>query len=74
MCTWTCSTYGGGERCIQGFGGKPDGKRTFEDTGVYGGILTCIFRNWDVGVWTSLAQGMGGWWAVANAVINFRVP
>ena len=25
-----CSTYGGVERCIQGFGGEPDGKRTLE--------------------------------------------
>jgi len=23
-----CNTYGGLERCIEGFGGKPDGKRT----------------------------------------------
>jgi len=22
-----CSTYGGKERCIQGFGGKPEGKK-----------------------------------------------
>jgi hypothetical protein len=29
MCIWACSTYGGGKRCIRGFGGKPEGKRTF---------------------------------------------
>ena len=22
-----CSAYGGGERCVQGFGGEPEGKR-----------------------------------------------
>ena len=25
-----CSMYGGEERCIQGFGGKPEGKRPLE--------------------------------------------
>jgi len=25
----TCSNYWGEERCIQGFGGKPEGKRPF---------------------------------------------
>jgi len=24
----------------------------FEDRGVDGGLLRCIVRNWDVGVWT----------------------
>jgi hypothetical protein len=24
---WECSTYGGEERFIEGFGGKPEGKR-----------------------------------------------
>jgi hypothetical protein len=26
----TCSTYGWGERCIQGFGGKFEGKTTWK--------------------------------------------
>jgi len=30
------STYGGEETCIQGFGGKPDGKNHLEDPGVDG--------------------------------------
>ena len=39
-----CSTYGGDERHIQGFGGDP---------GVDGRIiLRWIFGKWDVGVWT----------------------
>jgi hypothetical protein len=38
----TCSTYGGQERGIQGFGG--------EDHSIDGWIiLTWIFRRWDVG-------------------------
>jgi hypothetical protein len=24
---WTCGTQGGGERCLQGFVGRPEGKR-----------------------------------------------
>ena len=27
---WACRTYRGQERCIQGFGGKPEGKRPLE--------------------------------------------
>ena len=49
-----CSAYGGQERCIQDFGGKPEGKRDhLEDPGVDGRIiLIWIFRKWDVGTWT----------------------
>jgi len=40
-----CSTYGGEERRIQDFGGKPYGKRHLEDPGVDGRIiLIWIFR------------------------------
>ena len=56
-----CSTYGGEERCMQGFGGET-GK---EDPGVDGRIiLRWIFREWDVGVWTGSSWfriGTGGW-------------
>ena len=35
--------------------GKPGGKRPLGDPGVDGRtILRCIFRKWDVGVWTGL--------------------
>jgi len=46
-----CSTYGGEERCIHGFVGKPEGKRLlgrsrhrWEDNK--------FFRKLDVGAWT----------------------
>jgi hypothetical protein len=55
---------GGEERCIQGFGGKPEGKRPlvrpkrrWEDN------IKWIFRKWDEGAWIRLIWlriGMGG--------------
>jgi hypothetical protein len=46
---WTCSTYGGEERCVQGFGEETQGKDA-EDPGVDGRIiLRMIFGKWDVG-------------------------
>ena len=57
----TCSTYGGEERRINGFGEERD---YLEDSGVDGRIiLRWIFRKWDVGVWTGsswLRIGTGG--------------
>jgi hypothetical protein len=56
--------YGGQERRIQGFGGKPYGRRHLEDPGVDERIiLICVFRKWDVGVWNGsnwLRIGTGG--------------
>jgi hypothetical protein len=49
-----CSAYGGGERCIQGFGGGNLRERGhLVDSGVDGRIiLRWIFRKCDMGVWT----------------------
>jgi hypothetical protein len=57
-----CSVYG--ERCLQGVGGKSEGRNHLEDPGVDGRIiLRWIFRKWNVGVWTGsswLRTGIGG--------------
>jgi len=47
-----------------------------EDPGVDGKIiLRWIFRKWDCGSeWIDLAQGRDRWRALANAVMNLRVP
>ena len=60
-----CSTYGGEERRIQGFGGETPSERDhLGDPGVDGRtILRWIFRKWDVEVRTGsgwLKIGTGG--------------
>jgi hypothetical protein len=49
-----CSTYGGEESCIQGFGGGNLRERDLlGDPRVDGRkILKLTFKKWDVGVWT----------------------
>ena len=48
-----CSAYVGQQRHIQGFGGKPGGKRPLGRPSIDGRIiLRWIFRKKDVGVWT----------------------
>jgi len=75
---WTCSAYGGEERCIQGFGwGNLKERDHWGDPGVDGRIiLRWIFRKRDVvGVdWMELAQDRDRWRALVNAVMNRRVP
>jgi len=59
-----CGSYGVGERRIQGFGRNSKERCHLGYTGVDGRvILRCIFRKWDVGVWTRsswLRIGAGG--------------
>jgi hypothetical protein len=47
-----CSSYGGGEGRVPGFGLETGGKETTggDPGGVGGIILRWIFRKWDVGV------------------------
>jgi hypothetical protein len=48
-----CSTYGGGERCVQGFGGKPEGKRPVgRPRRRWDDNIKWIIRKWNVGIWT----------------------
>jgi len=48
-----------------------------ENLGVDGRIiLRWIFRKWEVGGmdWIDLVEDRDRWWALANAVMNLRIP
>jgi hypothetical protein len=43
----------------------------WQDPDVDGGIIVkWIFRKWDGGAWTDLAQDWDRWWALVNAAMN----
>ena len=71
-----CDTYGGRERCAQGFGGKPERKgplgrptRRREDNIKM--ELQEVGRF--CGDWVELAQDRDRWRALVSTVMNFRV-
>ena len=71
-----CGAYGGGERCAQGSGGKPEGKRilgrprhSWEDN-----IKMDLPEVGGGGDWMELAQDRERSRALVNTVMNFRVP
>jgi hypothetical protein len=72
----TCGTYGGGERCVQGFGWKPEGKRPlgrpmlrWEDN------IKLDVREVEIdgANWFRLAQVRVQCWASVNTVMKLRV-
>jgi hypothetical protein len=70
-----CGTHERGEKSVQGFGGKAQGKRPlgrprhkWED-----GIRMDLREiGWGGGM-DSVGSGWGPWWAVVNAVMNLWV-
>jgi hypothetical protein len=71
-----CSAVGGGERRVQGLVGKPEGKRPlgrqrrrWEDNNKMN-LQEVECGGMD---WIQLAQDRDRWWAIVNAVMNFRV-
>jgi hypothetical protein len=70
-----CSTYGGEERCMWGFGWENLRERDHLENPCIDGriILRWIFRKWDAEVWTTLFW-LRMWQALVNAVINVWVP
>jgi hypothetical protein len=70
----TCSTHEGGERCLQGFVGRPEGKNHWEDIGVAGRITLRWTLGINVANWIRLAQDRVQWRACVGTVMNLRVP
>ena len=70
----SCGTYGGRERCAQGFGGetRPLGRprRRWEDNIKVD--LPEVVKG--CGDWMELAQDRDSWRALGSTVMNFRVP
>ena len=72
-----CSTYGGDENCLPGFGGGKLMERDhLEEPGLDGRIiLGWIFGSGIWGMeWLDLTSNRERSWAIANVVMNLRVP
>jgi hypothetical protein len=72
-----CGTYGRRDRCAEGFGEGDLRKRDhLQNLGLDGRIiLKCIYKKWNGGMdQIYLAQNSDRWWALVNAVMNFRIP
>jgi hypothetical protein len=72
-----CSTYWGEERCIQSFGGKPEGKKPFEiPRRTWEDDIKMDLQEVGCGVmdWNELAQDRDRWRALVNVGMNLRVP
>jgi hypothetical protein len=72
-----CSTQGGEERRIRDFGGKPEGKRQLgRPRGRWKDHIKMDLQELDCeGMdWIDLAEDRDRWRALANAIMNLRVP
>jgi hypothetical protein len=74
---WVYNTYGGEERCIQGFGEETEGKRPLErlrcrwEDNIKVDLQEVEFGAVD---WIELAQDRDRWWARVHVVLNLQVP
>jgi hypothetical protein len=74
---WTCGTQGGGERCLQGFVGRPEGKRPLgRRSSRWEDNIKLDLR--EIGIdganWIRLAQDGVQWRAFVGTVMNLQVP
>jgi len=73
----TCGTYGAVERVVQGFGGKPGGKRLFgRPSRRWENNITKDLQDVRCGDsdWIDLGQDRDRFRALVTAVMNLRVP
>ena len=72
----TCGTHGGEERYIQGFSEETWGKETIRKTRAQWDGNEMDIKEVGCGGmdWIYLAEDMGRWRALVNAVMNLRVP
>jgi hypothetical protein len=73
----TCGTHGGGERYLQGFGWRPEGKRPLgRPKRWWENNIKMNLREigTDGANWIQLAQDRVQWRAFVNKVMNLRVP
>jgi len=74
---WICSTYGEQERCIEGLGRRPEGRRPlgrprhrWEDN-IKMGLQEV---EWGGMGWIVVSQDRDRVWALAKVVMNLQVP
>ena len=67
----TCGTYGGRERCAQGFGGETRDHWGDEEDNIKMDLQEV---GSGCGDWMELAQDRDRWRALMSTVMNFRVP
>jgi hypothetical protein len=71
-----CGMHGRGEKSVQGFGGRLEGKRPHERPRYrWEDGIKMDFREigWEGVEWSHLAQDRDWWWAVVNMMMNLQV-